>query len=938
MREAGNSHFLVKFSCKLLLALIVALALVNRAADARAETELKFTASDASIGDQFGRSVAISGDTAVVGAPGNDDDGLGSGSVYVYQQDFFGNWSEVTSITASDAAANDQFGISVAIEGDTVLVGAHYDDDAGDLSGSAYVYQRDEGGADNWGEVAKLTALDATAGGYFGGSVAVSGNTALVGAIGDANAGAWSGSAYVYQRDEGGVNNWGQLTKLVALDAAASAYFGYSVAISSDTAVVGADGDDGSGSAYVYQRDEGGLNNWGQLAKLTASDAVAGGHFGWSVAASADTVIVGAFGDDDAGASSGSAYLYQQDLGGAGNWGELAKLTASDANAGDLFGQSVAISGNTVVVGAYGNDDAGGFSGSAYVHHLNAGGAGNWGQLFKLTASDAATYDYFGRSVAISDGQVIVGAHDDDDAGNNSGSAYLYSELLVCGDGVLQPNAGEDCDDGNTVNLDGCSAICSTNETCGDGLIDPGEVCDDGGESAACDADCTVADCGDQTVNLTAGEQCDDGGESASCDADCTVAFCGDSTFNATAGEQCDVGGESATCDADCSAAVCGDQTVNGSAGETCDDGGESATCDADCTPVECGDYTVNASAGEQCDDGNMLPGDGCDNCMWVPPTTTVTVSPTTTLNTTTTTTTTTLPACSGSLGIDQCKLKAKFRKIETKPDKLVVSCKVLDASAAVDGIDPSVEQMLFSLDDAGGVCFTTTTDPADCVEKKGSFKCKPPRGTVPYVQVKIKPDRRNPGSYKLKYKAKDADIQCLDLAETPWTMGLEVGDDCGQAACPSTGRRIECFSMPDLFIHSDDISFVSKNGDPSLFNQAEVGDTIVLGGQFHNSASGGTAIDITGTVYIELGFDRIELGTFQVNTMVSGETRTIDIIPNPLLPVPVVNLGNGQFSWIVTQPSLWLHDFCYEITGSVLTDSSPVDNTACRSLTVGGP
>ncbi len=845
MREAGNSLFLVKFSCKLLLALIVALALVNRATDARAQAELKFTASDASIGDQFGRSVAISGDTAVVGAPGNDDDGLGSGSVYVYQQDFFGNWIEVTSITASDAAANDQFGISVAIEGDTVLVGAHYDDDAGDLSGSAYVYQRDEGGAGNWGEVAKLTALDASAGGYFGGSVAVSGNTALVGAIGDANAGAWSGSAYVYQRDEGGVNNWGQLTKLVALDAAASAYFGYSVAISSDTAVVGADGDDLSGSAYVYQRDEGGLNNWGQLAKLTASDAIAGGHFGWSVAASADTVIVGAFGAADAGASSGSAYLYQQDLGGAGNWGELAKLTASDANAGDLFGQSVAISGNTVVVGAYGNDDAGGFSGSAYVHHLNAGGAGNWGQLFKLTASDAATYDYFGRSVAISDGQVIVGAHDDDDAGNNSGSAYLYSELLVCGDGVLQPNAGEDCDDGNTVNLDGCSAICSTNETCGDGLIDPGEVCDHGGESASCDADCTAAFCGDQTVNLT---------------------------------------------------------------------------------------------AGEQCDDGNILPGDGCDNCMWVPPTTTVTVSPTTTLNTTTTTTTTTLPACSGSLGIDQCKLKAKFRKIETKPDKLVVSCKVLDASAAVDGIDPSVEQMLFSMDDAGGVCFTTTTDPADCVEKKGSFKCKPPKGTVPYVQVKIKPDRRNPGSYKLKYKAKDADIQCLDLAETPWTMGLEVGDDCGQAACPSTGRRIECFSMPDLFIHSDDISFVSKNGDTTPFAQAEVGDTIVLGGQLHNSASGGTATDITGTVYIELGYDRIELGTFQVNTMVSGETRTIDIIPNPLLPVPAVNLGNGQFSWIVTQPSLWLHDFCYEITGSVLTDSSPVDNTACRSLTVGGP
>jgi hypothetical protein len=162
-------------------------------------------------------------------------------------------------------------------------------------------------------------------------------------------------------------------------------------------------------------------------------------------------------------------------------------------------------------------------------------------------------------------------------------------------------------------------------------------------------------------------------------------------------------------------------------------------------------------------------------------------------VTTTSSTTTTTLPACSGTLGFDRCKLKPRFRKTITKPDKLTVSCKVLDASAAVAGIDPSVEQTLFTLDDAGGVCFTTTTDPADCVERNGSFKCKPPRGTVPYVQVKLKPDRRNPGNYKFKYKAKAADMQCLDPAETPWTMGLTVGDDCGQVDCPSTGSRIEC-------------------------------------------------------------------------------------------------------------------------------------------------
>jgi hypothetical protein len=150
-------------------------------------------------------------------------------------------------------------------------------------------------------------------------------------------------------------------------------------------------------------------------------------------------------------------------------------------------------------------------------------------------------------------------------------------------------------------------------------------------------------------------------------------------------------------------------------------------------------------------------------------------------------------PSCSDTLAFDRCKLKPKFRKTASKTDKLTVSCKVLDASAAVAGIDPSAEQILLTLDDSGGTCFTAAVDPADCLEKKGTFKCKPPRGSTPFVQAKLRPDRRNPGSYKLKFKAKSVDMQCLDPAETPWTMGLSVGDDCGQVNCPSTGKRIEC-------------------------------------------------------------------------------------------------------------------------------------------------
>ena len=185
----------------------------------------------------------------------------------------------------------------------------------------------------------------------------------------------------------------------------------------------------------------------------------------------------------------------------------------------------------------------------------------------------------------------------------------LFTGPGVCGNGAVEEP--EQCDDS------GESATCDTDCTlalCGDGTVNAtaGEQCDTGGESAACNADCTFTACGDHKVNHAAGEECDDGGESATCDADCTVAVCGDGTTNATAGEACDDGGESATCNADCTAAVCPDAKVNHTAGEECDDGGQSASCDANCTAAWCGDGTLNVTAGEQCDDGNTNNGDGC--------------------------------------------------------------------------------------------------------------------------------------------------------------------------------------------------------------------------------------------------------------------------------------------------------------------------------------
>jgi len=288
----------------------------------------------------------------------------------------------------------------------------------------------------------KLLAGDGQAGDLFGNSVSISGDTVIVGAIFDDDNGTQSGSAYIFYRDQGGADMWGQVKKLTAGDGASFDYFGCSVSISGDTAIVGADGDNSaSGSAYIFYRDQGGADNWGQVKKLTAGDGEEEDYFGGSVSISGDKVIVGAFGDDDNGHDSGSAYIFFRDQGGADNWGQVKNLVAGDWAADDWFGYSVSISGNTAIVGVPYDDENGDYSGSAYIFSRDQGEADNWGEVKKLTASDGAGGDNFGRSVSISEDTAIVGAHWDDDNGDDSGSAYIFSvpafgDELACDFGV----------------------------------------------------------------------------------------------------------------------------------------------------------------------------------------------------------------------------------------------------------------------------------------------------------------------------------------------------------------------------------------------------------------------------------------------------------------------------------------------------------------------
>jgi uncharacterized protein (DUF2345 family) len=395
--------------------------------------QAKLTASDGAVSDGFGFSVAISGDTVVVGAPGKNSF---QGAAYVFVKPiggWNGNLTQTAKLTASDGLTFDLFGYSVAISGDTVVVGARSKNGS---RGAAYVFVKPSSGwSGNLTETAKLTASDGAVADEFGFSVAISGDTVVVGApFADISPNSNQGTAYVFVKPGSGWSgNLTETAKLTASDGAVADEFGFSVAISGDTVAVGALGDDigansNQGAAYVFVKPSGGWSgNLTENAKLTAFDGAAFDLFGFSVAISGDTVVVGA---PRKNSSQGAAYVFVKPSGGwSGNLTENAKLTAFDGAAFDEFGNSVAVSGDTVVVGAPFDDiGANTDQGAAYVFVKPSGG---WTMTStfdaKLTASDGAADDEFGRSVAISGGTVVVGARFADIGTNaDRGAAYVF--------------------------------------------------------------------------------------------------------------------------------------------------------------------------------------------------------------------------------------------------------------------------------------------------------------------------------------------------------------------------------------------------------------------------------------------------------------------------------------------------------------------------------
>ncbi len=421
----------------------------------------QLTASDGAADDLLGISVSIIGDTAIVGSYGDDvSANVNQGSAYIFVRSGV-VWTQQQKLTASDGATDDNFGNSVSISGDTAIVGANlHNVGANANQGSAYVFVR-SGGV--WTQQAQLFATGGAAQDFFGFSVAISGDSVVIGAYGD-DVGAISeqGSAYVFVRS--GVV-WTQQAQLTSTGGATFDLFGYSVAIDGNTVIVGAYDDDveiniGQGAAYVFTRS-GAV--WTQQPQLLATSDVGGDQFGWSVAISGNNMLIGAREDNIGGnGSQGSAYIFRN-LGST--WIQEAQKVASDGAANDLFGYSVSISGDTAIVGAYSNDvGANPSQGSAYVFVRNGT---VWTEQQQITASDGAANDQFGFIVAISGDTAIVGANFDAVGANNfQGSAYIFvrsgvvwteQQKLTASDGA----AGDTF--GNSVSIDGDTAVVGAN-------------------------------------------------------------------------------------------------------------------------------------------------------------------------------------------------------------------------------------------------------------------------------------------------------------------------------------------------------------------------------------------------------------------------------------------------------------------------------------------
>lgn len=450
---------------------------ITRATAAQYGQRAYIKASNTEANDNFGSAVSLSGDTLVVGAryessdangvdgEQSDNSALQSGAVYIFVRDPAGVWRQQAYLKASNSDTSDKFGIDVSLDGDTLAVGAESEGSSAtgidgeqnnnDFpgSGAVYIFTRDSTGA--WNQQAYIkppvsvgTAMN------FGSSVSLSGDTLAVGAKNESTSNTGvnsdpaanpslagkSGAVFIFDRDANG--EWSQSAYLKASNTGTSDQFGWSVSLSGDDLAVGANqeygsstgvngdqsdnGANDSGAVYLFRRSTGG--DWSQTDYLKASNTESNDLFGHSVAISGDLLAVGATGEDSDATGvggdqtnnnlrgTGAVYVFQRDE--SGDWSQAAYVKSIDAGAGS-FGSALAFTGNTLIVGATLDNSMAANSGAAYVYAKDETGA--WTGQTRFKASNPELNDRFGEWLAVSDDTVAVGAYGEDSAATGTG-------------------------------------------------------------------------------------------------------------------------------------------------------------------------------------------------------------------------------------------------------------------------------------------------------------------------------------------------------------------------------------------------------------------------------------------------------------------------------------------------------------------------------------
>ena len=380
---------------------------------------LATTASDGAAMDSYGSSVSMSGDLVVVGAPFDDD---GRGKVYVYRRKGLELFEEEAMLTTDPRNRIDYFGGSVSISGNTIVVGARFDDERARDAGAAYVFEKIDG---MWRRTAKLTAPDGDIEDHFGSAVSISGDTIAIGAPRDDDNGRNSGSVYIFIRAGDG---WSLLTKLAPRSTQVGSFFGLSLHLKQNRLIIGApltdarDINDDSGAIYIYEK----MGNFWRLGidGMPNPSRERDGNFGLSVSIDGNRAIVGAPGDLE---GRGRAYiLIRSTVFGITLWIAEDTLTASDGQRNDQFGTSVSLDGDLAVVGAVKAQILGQRSGAAYVFRRSQKDD-EWQERVKLSARDGEDSAYFGKAVFLEGREISVGAPDDDNEnGDHAGGVYMF--------------------------------------------------------------------------------------------------------------------------------------------------------------------------------------------------------------------------------------------------------------------------------------------------------------------------------------------------------------------------------------------------------------------------------------------------------------------------------------------------------------------------------